>query len=738
MKTGVQTNAESRKTTLDNLAAGNGLAIVLIDENSSALSASNNNSSNNNSMCRILYNSEKFAPECEKFCGKAFERATEAGEIVGYKCYANLECLAVPMKKENKKMVAIVGRAFTKAEDYRRATTRAADGDWSEFPPDEFFENVLLTSSEENLKKLAKRVERLSETGKEDGETGISNSESQNLSQESESHILSQETAISEQSANDERQTDDEQRTTDNEQQPASGEQQASEPQTAEDKDQNANPQSATRNPQSAWRSLFGSLLELTYKQACLAVMQFVSGHYSLGDLAWLERRENRLETIYATGELKDRQIKLSVSADDENLLEALRNESPLEMRERQSADETLKPPQTIRLFPVAVGSEIGSALIVGDELEDDVTKRRIAKFCQSLASDLEILRLREQLARRGFVERAVERFNESLQTVDSEDFWSQLINVSAELMRAERTSLLVFDEKSNAFTAKAATGIRADFIKREAKNLGERVAKNVLIEGAAVAVEDVNKIGLRAAPEEWLYKSDSFISYPIAIGTRKIGVLNLTEKADGDIYSESDLELLDAIMPSLAVLIDRADLKNKAGEFEHLSVTDALTGLLNRRYLEERLTEEIKRSGRHGSPMSFMMIDVDEFKSYNDNFGHAEGDRALKLVGNALKETLRDEDVAARYGGEEFSILLPQTNSFEAATIAERVRERVEQTDFPNRQVTVSIGIASYSISLDSAEKLIEAADKALYAAKRQGRNNVQIYENLNDAEKD
>ncbi|MCY7346692.1 MAG: sensor domain-containing diguanylate cyclase, partial [Pyrinomonadaceae bacterium] len=274
--------------------------------------------------------------------------------------------------------------------------------------------------------------------------------------------------------------------------------------------------------------------------------------------------------------------------------------------------------------------------------------------------------------------------------------------------------------------------GIKSDFIKSGKEILGERVSRNVLNSGEAVVIEDIRKIGLPAAPADWLYKSASFISYPITIGNRKIGVLNLTDRVGGEVYNDADLELLRAIVPQIAVLIDRAGLKHKAGEFEQLSVTDALTGLLNRRYLEERLTEEIKRSNRHGFPMSFMMIDVDEFKSYNDNFGHPEGDKALQTVGSCLKETLRGADVAARYGGEEFSILLPQTNSEEAAVIAERVRERVEKVCFPNRQITISIGVASCSLSLNSPRDLVSAADKALYAAKRKGRNNVQIYENL------
>ncbi len=325
-----------------------------------------------------------------------------------------------------------------------------------------------------------------------------------------------------------------------------------------------------------------------------------------------------------------------------------------------------------------------------------------------------------------------MQRFNENLSEIDSEDFWFRLTQISAELMRAERSSLLMFDEKSEKLSFKAAIGSNADAVENERENLGTRVARKVLENGKPLVVEDIYKIGLKTAPDGWNYKSNSFISYPLSIGMRKIGVLNLTDKTDGEPYNDFDLQLLDSIMPQLAVLIDRAALKHKAGEFEQLSVTDALTGLLNRRYLEERLAEEIKRSNRHGFPMSFMMIDVDDFKSYNDNFSHPEGDKALKLVAHCLKETLRGADVAARYGGEEFSILLPQTTLDEAKTIAERVRENVEKTKFDKRRITVSIGIASCSQVICNAREIVSAADKALYKAKELGRNNVQSFEDI------
>src|ERR1700736_236212 len=162
------------------------------------------------------------------------------------------------------------------------------------------------------------------------------------------------------------------------------------------------------------------------------------------------------------------------------------------------------------------------------------------------------------------------------------------------------------------------------------------------------------------------------------------------------------------------------------------MSITDPLTGLLNRRYLEERLTEELKRSRRHDYEMSFMMLDIDDFKIYNDRNGHQAGDLALEMTAQCLRSALRGADVASRYGGEELSILLPQTSLAEAVSIAERIRRRVERTRFPhgNSQplgaVTLSIGVSCYDEEHETAEAIIEGADKALYDAKSKGKNRV------------
>jgi diguanylate cyclase (GGDEF)-like protein len=690
----IEPTTETPDKLLETIADESGLAIIITSESGSVSKA------NNNSICEHLYSSAEFAPRCAEFCGRAFQMATEAGETAAYRCHAGLDCLAVPLKTE-KPLVAIVGRTFTKGENFEAATKRAFEGDWSGFPPEEFFENVLINSSPKALETAAKRLESLGDEifEGEKGKKGKGEKE-----REAEAEKASELTKLIEEFH----------------QKPPEVAVESVVKKTSDEADEIA-----------VWRSLFGSLFSLSYAEARLSIIKFLSKRYSLVSMAWLERKENRFESLFATGTLEGQQFKINIPANDKLLFDALESELSLELRERAQKGKNEKP-QTISLFPVSVGGEVQSALVVADELTEDALKRRISRFCKTVASELEILRLREEVQRRTLLSNAVEKFNASLRNIDTEDFWANLMRVSAELMQAERSSLLVFDEKNNSLTVKAAVGATADRIRNKSEKIGERVARLVLQNGKPVVVGDTRAIGLQPAPPDWKYKTNSFISYPFNVGDRRVGVLNITDKADGAAYGEADLELLNAIAPQVAVLIDRAGLKSKAGEFEQLSVTDGLTGLLNRRYLEERLAEEIKRSNRYGYPMSFMMVDVDHFKSYNDTFGHAEGDKALKMVADCFRETLRSADIAARYGGEEFSILLPQTTVHEAETIAERLREHVAAIEFPNRQITVSIGIAGCCLELNSTHELIVAADNALYEAKRKGRNNVQVHEKL------
>jgi diguanylate cyclase (GGDEF)-like protein len=166
--------------------------------------------------------------------------------------------------------------------------------------------------------------------------------------------------------------------------------------------------------------------------------------------------------------------------------------------------------------------------------------------------------------------------------------------------------------------------------------------------------------------------------------------------------------------------------LRKQNEELERLSISDALTGLHNRRYLTQRLSEELVRSYRHKASFSVLMADVDEFKKYNDAFGHPAGDEVLKKVASILLSATRSEDCTARYGGEEFAVLLTGTSGQVAEEVAERIRARVESHQFAGRKITLSIGIAEFPEDGQTADEVISSADEALYAAKRAGRNQV------------
>jgi diguanylate cyclase (GGDEF)-like protein len=346
-----------------------------------------------------------------------------------------------------------------------------------------------------------------------------------------------------------------------------------------------------------------------------------------------------------------------------------------------------------------------------------------------------EILRLRRELEYRTRFTSSLQHFLERISGTDPIKTYNAIVSNSKELLQSERASLMVFDESANQLILKAASGLAADPDSVAAVRVGEGVSGEVIDTGKPVMVTDLRMAGRKAAPPERRYKTNSFISYPIMIGGRKVGVLNVTDKSGGGAYDEVDLSLLEIIGPQVALALERAEWQERATEFQLMSITDSLTGLPNRRYLEERLAEELNRSKRYELPMSFLMIDIDDFKAYNDKNGHQAGDVALQITAHCLKGALRAADVASRYGGEEFCILLPQTGVAEAGVIADRIRQRVSTTEFPHGkaqplgQVTISVGVSTFTKNIDSSENIIAAADRALYQAKSLGKDRIEFY---------
>lgn len=680
--------------------------------------------SNNNTICRVFLSSEKFKHLCEAYCGEAVTRAFAAKEADGtacYLCHAGLHCVASPVEFEtNEHGAYIVGRAFVKGADYRAFVERVRAGDWRELFSNEMFQNVHF-ASEANVNELAARVKEIAPripTDAIDENTTV-----ENRPTTLETHV----TPSSANVATDEKEVtaDEKKSTTDD---IASNVEKSTSHPASHPVSQDIASHEAKKDEDA--RAFASDLMRvaipthnLGFKDACRALLRPLLEKHQLNSLTLVGRRNGSFVVAYATGKFQRRVPLVMLDPTDVKRVRLV----------AATNDEVLN---RYEAFPLIIGDEVRGALLVGDTRLDDETRRAIEAYCRNIALPLEVLRLREELERQRREQGYLQTFIERLNSVEPAEAYTTVLRYFAELLRSERGSLLLYNEESNELIVKATIGVRADVAREMRVRAGEGVAGYVLENSRPLVVRDVRTTGYAPAPAERRYKTNSFISYPIIGGGRKVGVLNVTDKAGGGAYDDTDLNLLETVAPQVALALDRAELFHKATQFELLSITDPLTNLKNRRYLEERVNDELKRSNRYHYQMSFMMLDIDDFKKYNDQSGHQAGDEALRIVADCLKETLRGADVAARYGGEEFSVLLPQTTLDEARVIAERIRSQIRQTEFPYGRkqpqgyVSVSIGIAALSQNLDSAEAVIHSADDALYIAKRRGKDRVELAE--------
>jgi diguanylate cyclase (GGDEF)-like protein len=707
----------------ENLASSSGLSLLLVEgRQPPALAVANNNS-----ICQAFQSSPAHAHLCQPDCGEAHTRAAREGGAVQYRCHAGLHCVAAPVNLGTGSPLAVIGgRCFLRVADYRALAERLRAGDLAGLLSADLFANVIF-ASRQDLEALATRVAQ-------SAESFASSASKQSAAEPSPTAGADGIPGELVGKAGEE-----EAGPATNGYHPAETKRPKSKPavkveeKAASAEDAFVQTSGVAPPPSETYASApKGGSLE----EACRRAVETLSEDYGVASLALLMRSDDSFYATCVTGIFEKKPPRVALKPKEIKLLLAATKGDSIAVPAGGRTGP--KHEDAVELFPLIVGEEIKGALLVGDTDLSDEQRRALAAVCRDIAMPLELSRLREELERRVRAAKQLRAFTEVVNSARPEDAYTTILRHSAELLRAERGSLLLFDERAGELSVKAAVGPRADVTRETRVRIGEGVAGVVMREGRPAVVRDVSKVSgwNPASSSERSYKTRSFISYPISVGARKVGVLNVTDKAGGGTYDELDLGLLDMIAPQMALALDRVEWHSKATQFQLLSITDPLTGLVNRRYLEERLQEELDRSKRHHFAMSFMMVDIDDFKAYNDAHGHQAGDLALEMTAQCLKTALRSADVAARYGGEEFSILLPQTGLAEARAIGERIRRRIERTQFPHGQsqphgaVTVSLGVSSYSAELETPAEIIRAADRALYAAKARGKNCVEAYE--------
>lgn len=249
------------------------------------------------------------------------------------------------------------------------------------------------------------------------------------------------------------------------------------------------------------------------------------------------------------------------------------------------------------------------------------------------------------------------------------------------------------------------------------------------VLEGMPLLLSGQTLHQYRNSPVIQTLESNELVLIPLKAKDRVNGIIVADNFITNDPITKDDIRMLTMLANQAGLAIENSQLFELTVERAH---SDYLTNLWNHGYFQYLLQNEIEKAKATKKPLTLMMIDIDDFKIYNDTLGHQAGDKILRTLANLLRNQSRKMDFVCRYGGEEFTIILPQTAKLEAFQIAERIRVDIQKYPFlneeifPNKQLTVSLGIATFPESGSLAADLITASDKSLYQAKNKGKNNT------------
>ncbi len=291
--------------------------------------------------------------------------------------------------------------------------------------------------------------------------------------------------------------------------------------------------------------------------------------------------------------------------------------------------------------------------------------------------------------------------------------------------------ALALFDEKSGEMFYAAVKGFTKAFSRRQRWEVQKGgMTSKILNQKTPLSVADIQQFPNFDLPPMLKEGVRSLTGVTLAAEGKIIGVLFVSDFVVKQ-FSKREVFLLGLLSTIAAMTIEKTrNLENA----RHLAITDELTELYNHRHFLQQLHLEINRAKRYNRKVTLLMIDIDHFKAYNDHHGHLKGNEVLKKVGSFLRMVSREVDLPARYGGEEFAIIMPETQKLKARFFAERLRRTMENQGFegeeilPGGHLTISLGLATFPSNADNPNDLIEKADRALYQAKRGGRNRVSV----------
>ncbi len=324
--------------------------------------------------------------------------------------------------------------------------------------------------------------------------------------------------------------------------------------------------------------------------------------------------------------------------------------------------------------------------------------------------------------------------------SLDLKDILDKIIQHGMQLSGSRAVCAALYSEENGRFREWIAKGLSEDSIKTMLFHAGGAPLA-AMAQGTCIQASDATGSAYPLGEAERAEGIRAVICLPLTARAHTLGVLCFY-RGDRDSFAPDEVELFSTFAGLAAEAIENARVHARTAT---LAAMDQLTTLPNRRSFDERLAVELHRGRRYGAPFSLLLADIDDFKAINDTHGHPAGDAVLRTLGALLSEQLRSVDFAARYGGEEFAVLLAETDGVHARDVADRIRRKVEGAVFrlpdgDRLRATLSIGIACFPSCADSEVALVTRADQALYAAKRDGKNQAVLYRELlkRDLERD
>jgi diguanylate cyclase (GGDEF)-like protein len=348
-----------------------------------------------------------------------------------------------------------------------------------------------------------------------------------------------------------------------------------------------------------------------------------------------------------------------------------------------------------------------------------------VAHVAQSFNTMTEYLRtyVGELQESRDELRRSLERMGATLQTtLNLQGMLEVILDTASVTLGAQSSALFLLTGAGRELRLEVARGY--DPPEQAKLSVGLGIAGQAAAGDTVLVPGDLSFVA--SVPVE--PRTDTAVAVPLVRRDRTMGVIALYGRSTLELFTEDDAETLASFGAQASVAIENVLLHQ---ETQQLSITDGLTGVWNRRYLELTLRKEIERAQRFGRPLSILMLDIDRFKAVNDRHGHQRGDEVLVELTRRVMGNIRGQiDSVARYGGEEFVIVLPETPCEGAMVVGEKVRAAIRDVPFdgaePTVPVTISVGVAAFPLDGSTSAELIEAADRALYRAKRAGRDRV------------